>query len=150
MRLFKRFRVRGVTSRLAAVLALLMLAPPLLGDGSAFAEQGVVDASPMPAAAPAPTLSELRNPDWIAEGRKKFVQTCAFCHGVEGQAGKTRSFKTREAWDPQIIHDTIAEGRVNGPNVMPSWKGSIPDELIWKLVAYVKSLNADAQAAADK
>lgn len=78
------------------------------------------------------------------------MQTCAFCHGVEGQAGKTRSFKTREGWDPQIIHDTIAEGRINGPNVMPSWKGSIADDLIWKLVAYVKSLNADAQATADK
>ncbi len=92
----------------------------------------------------APGLAELRNPEWIAEGRKKFIQTCAYCHGVEGQAGKTRSFRSREGWDPQLIHDTIVNGRVNGPNVMPSWKGSIPDELIWKLVAYVKSLNADA------
>ena len=148
MRLLKRLRVRGVKSRLAAVFALLMLVPPPFGGGSAFAEQAASDVSPMPAAAP--SLSELRNPDWIAEGRRKFVQTCAFCHGVEGQAGKTRSFKTREGWDPQIIHDTIAEGRVNGPNVMPSWKGSIADDLIWKLVAYVKSLNADAQATADK
>lgn len=148
MRLFKRIRACGVNSRLSAALVLLMLVPPLLGDGSACAEQGATDASPMPV--PIPTLSELRNPDWIAEGRKKFVQTCAFCHGVEGQAGKTRSFKTREGWDPQIIHDTIAEGRVNGPNVMPSWKGSITDDLIWKLVAYVKSLNADARATADK
>jgi mono/diheme cytochrome c family protein len=92
----------------------------------------------------APGIDELRQPEWIAEGRKKFIQTCAYCHGVEGQAGKTRSFRSREGWDPQLIHDTIVNGRVNGPNVMPSWKGSIPDELIWKLVAYVKSLNADA------
>jgi len=132
------------------MLALLMLAQPLFGGRSAFAEQGATELAPVPAPISAPSLSELRNPDWIAEGRRKFVQTCAFCHGVEGQAGKTRSFKTREGWDPQIIHDTIVEGRVNGPNVMPSWKGSIPDALIWKLVAYVKSLNADAPASADK
>lgn len=149
MRLCKRLRVCGVRSRLAA-LALLMLALPLPGGGPAFAEQGATELAPVPAPTSVPSLAELRNPDWIAEGRTKFVQTCAFCHGVEGQAGKTRSFKTREGWDPQIIHDTIAEGRVNGPNVMPSWKGSIPDALIWKLVAYVKSLNADAPGAAGK
>lgn len=134
--------------RPAAMLALLLLAAPLLGGGAALAEQGATELAPAPTSAP--SLSELRNPEWIAEGRTKFVQTCAYCHGVEGQAGKTRSFKTREGWDPQIIHDTIAEGRVNGPNVMPAWKGSIPDALIWKLVAYVKSLNADAPASAGK
>lgn len=101
-------------------------------------------------ALPSPSPAELRNPEWIAEGRKKFVQTCAFCHGAEGQAGKTRSFRTREGWDPQLIHDTIVNGRVNGPNVMPSWQGSIPDELIWKLVAYIKSLSADAHLSAQK
>lgn len=25
---------------------------------------------------------------------------------------------------------------------MPSWKGSIPDDEIWKMVAYIKSLAA--------
>lgn len=141
---------RGFKLRLSAAFGLLLLAPALFGGRSAFAESGAADAPPVTALMSPPSLSELRNPDWIAEGRTKFVQTCAFCHGVEGQAGKTRSFKTREGWDPQVIHDTIAEGRVNGPNVMPSWKGSIPDALIWKLVAYVKSLNADAPAIAGK
>ncbi len=38
---------------------------------------------------------------------------------------------------PQNIHDTIVEGRPNG---MPSFRGKIPDQQIWELVAYVRSL----------
>ena len=92
--------------------------------------------------APAPGEDDLKNPEWIQAGKTRFVQACAYCHGTRGEAGKTRSFETREAWDPQVIHDTIANGRVNGPNVMPSWSGSIPDDMIWKIVAYIKSLSA--------
>lgn len=92
-------------------------------------------------------FSELKNPEWISDGRQKFIQTCAYCHGVRGEAGKTRPFTTRKNWNPQVIHDTIANGRVNGPNVMPSWGGSISDEMIWKIVSYIKSLNADFEQA---
>jgi len=90
----------------------------------------------------APTADDLKNPEWIQIGRTRFIQSCAYCHGTRGEAGKTRSFETREEWDPTVIHDTISNGRVNGPNVMPSWKGSIPDDVIWKIVAYIKSLSA--------
>ncbi len=89
----------------------------------------------------APTLEDLKNPIWIADGKKRFIQTCAYCHGQEGDAGKTKSFRSRIDWDPQYIHDTIANGRINGANVMPSWKGSIPDETIWKIVSYIRSLS---------
>lgn len=89
-----------------------------------------------------PTSDELKDPEWIQVGKTRFVQSCAYCHGTRGEAGKTRSFVTRENWDPIVIHDTIVNGRVNGPNVMPSWKGSIPDDVIWKIVAYIKSLSA--------
>lgn len=87
-----------------------------------------------------PSLAELSNPEWIATGRTKFVQTCAYCHGQEGDSGKVRPFRERSGWDPQIIHDTIANGRQRGANIMPSWKDSIPDDMIWKLVAYIHSL----------
>lgn len=127
----------------AKTLPLLMLAPAFLLVSAALAADGGPEAQAIPIAAP-PSAAELTSPDWILEGKKKFVQTCAYCHGVEGQAGKTRSFKTREGWDPQVIHDTISDGRVNGPNVMPSWKGSIPDAVVWKIVAYIKSLSLDA------
>lgn len=91
----------------------------------------------------APSPVDLKDPEWIKAGKTKFVQTCAYCHGTQGEAGKTQSFKTRRNWDPQVIHDTISNGRVNGPNVMPSWRGSIQDDVIWKVVAYIKSLSAE-------
>jgi mono/diheme cytochrome c family protein len=121
-------------------LAAVLLLGTLIGGASAGEDAAT--------AAPVPSAEDLKNPEWIQAGKTRFVQVCAYCHGTEGEAGKTRSFKTREAWDPQVIHDTIAEGRVNGPNVMPSWKGSISDDVIWKIVAYIKSLSADYRADA--
>ena len=95
-----------------------------------------------------PSPVNLLDPEWIRAGKTRFIQTCAYCHGTQGEAGKTQSFKTRRNWDPQLIHDTISNGRVNGPNVMPSWKGSIQDDVIWKIVAYIKSLSAENDVTA--
>jgi mono/diheme cytochrome c family protein len=89
-----------------------------------------------------PSAADLSNPQWIAEGKTKFVQACAYCHGVKGEAGKTKAFAEREDWDPQVIHDTIVEGKTTGSARMPAWGGSIPGPLIWKIVAYIKSLSA--------
>lgn len=122
-------------------IAAAILLSTLIGGASADEEAPVTTV-------PVPTAEDLNNPEWIQAGKMRFVQVCAYCHGTEGEAGKTRSFKTREGWDPRVIHDTIAEGRVNGPNVMPSWKGSISDDMIWKIVAYIKSLSADHRADA--
>ncbi|MCB1909691.1 MAG: c-type cytochrome [Rhodocyclaceae bacterium] len=120
--------IRSIVLACAGILALLPGPRPAL---AAEAE---------PVVAPVPTLAQLADPAWIATGRSKFVQTCAYCHGQEGDSGKVRPFRERKAWDPQVIHDTIADGRQRGANVMPSWKASIPDELIWKIVAYIRSL----------
>lgn len=117
---------------------LFLLTLPV--DELGAAEVEVHAAATVVAQPGAPSLADLQRADWILEGKTRFIQTCAYCHGTQGEAGKTRSFKTRKDWEPQLIHDTIARGRVNGPNVMPSWEGSISDEMIWKIVAYIKSL----------
>ena len=85
---------------------------------------------------------DLEEDSVIQEGKARFIQTCAYCHGQEGEAGKTRPFKTHTNWDPQAIYDTISNGRQRGGNIMPTWKDSIPPEEIWKIVAYIKSLSA--------
>lgn len=36
------------------------------------------------------------------------------------------------------IHQTLVEGRPNG---MPSWGGKIPDEQLWQIAAYVRSMS---------
>ena len=93
---------------------------------------------------------ELRQQAAIEEGKDRFIQTCAYCHGQEGEAGKTRPFRTRTDWDPQVIFDTISNGRVRGGNVMPSWKDTISPEDIWKIVAYIKSLSASKPTVASQ
>lgn len=98
---------------------------------------------------PAPTADDLRRADWIAEGRAKFISACSYCHGQQGEAGKVRSFKERKNWNPQTIHDTITNGRIRGANIMPPWGGSIPDDEIWKIVSYIKSLSLDFPGAID-
>jgi mono/diheme cytochrome c family protein len=88
----------------------------------------------------APTEQELKNPEWIHAGQALFAQTCSYCHGQEGDAGKTQPFREHLNWDPQEIHDTIADGKRTGANIMPPWKASIADPEIWKLVAFIQSL----------
>jgi len=88
----------------------------------------------------APDLRQLADPQWIAQGRETFVQTCGNCHGAEGDAGKARPFRERVDWDPQAIHDVIANGRRRGANVMPAWKDSLSEDEIWRITAYIRSL----------
>lgn len=120
-----------------------LLAVLLCGSAVAAAQAAEVPTAPASAASAAaavPTLQQLADPEWIAAGRKRFISACAYCHGQEGEAGKVKSFKERPGWDPQRIHEVIANGRRRAGNVMPSWKDSISDDEIWRLVAYIKSL----------
>jgi cytochrome c oxidase cbb3-type subunit 3 len=40
--------------------------------------------------------------------------------------------------EPQNIYATIVQGRPNG---MPSFRGKIPDQQVWEIVAFVRSLS---------
>jgi cytochrome c oxidase cbb3-type subunit 3 len=44
--------------------------------------------------------------------------------------------------DPANIFSAIVEGRPNG---MPSFRGKIPDNEVWELVAYVRSLSGQVR-----
>ena len=77
----------------------------------------------------------------LAEGRKLFVEyNCSGCHGGHAGGGMGPSLR-----DPRWIYgstdaeifDSIARGRAHG---MPAWGTKVPEEQIWKLVAYIKSL----------
>lgn len=75
------------------------------------------------------------------EGRRLFVQyNCAGCHGGRAGGGMGPSLRD-EYWvygnsDAQI-YGTIVEGRSAG---MPAWGGRIPEDQIWKLIAYIRTL----------
>jgi cytochrome c oxidase cbb3-type subunit III len=77
----------------------------------------------------------------LQDGRRLFDwYNCSGCHGGHAGGGMGPSLRD-EVWiygnrDDQI-YDTIAQGRANG---MPAWGSKIPQEQIWELVAYIKSM----------
>lgn len=66
---------------------------------------------------------------------------CNGCHGSSGGGSIGPALMDSE-WrygsDPASIFATITQGRPNG---MPSFGGHIPDDQVWQLVAYVRSMN---------
>jgi len=75
------------------------------------------------------------------EGRQLFVQyNCSGCHG--GRAGGGMGPSLRDSiWiygssDAQLL-GTITEGRSAG---MPAWGGRIPQNQMWQIITYIRSL----------
>lgn len=87
------------------------------------------------------------DPIAIQDGRRLFDwYNCSGCHGGHGGGGMGPSLRDK-VWlygdrDDQIF-DSIAEGRSNG---MPSWGRKIPEDQIWQLVAYIKSMRTLQEA----
>jgi cytochrome c oxidase cbb3-type subunit III len=81
------------------------------------------------------------DPVALQEGYKLFNwYNCSGCHGGHAGGGMGPSLRDR-VWlfgdrDDQI-YDSIAAGRGEG---MPSWGSKIPEQQIWKLVTYIKSM----------
>ena len=77
----------------------------------------------------------------VREGRRLFVWfNCAGCHGGHGGGGMGPSLRDvdwRYGSDDAHIFSSIAEGRGQG---MPAWGTRIPEDQIWKIVAYIKSM----------
>jgi cytochrome c oxidase cbb3-type subunit 3 len=65
---------------------------------------------------------------------------CSGCHsnGGGGMAPALMDDQWIYGGRLEQIHQTIIEGRPNG---MPSWGGKIPDEQIWQIAAYVRSMS---------
>jgi mono/diheme cytochrome c family protein len=84
--------------------------------------------------------ADLANPDFIAAGKKRFARSCFYCHGFEGEGGKGASLQRRPDLTPDIIFNTISNGRVRGSATMPPWKSTLSEEEITQLVAYIISL----------
>ncbi|MGZ4970713.1 MAG: c-type cytochrome [Methylobacter sp.] len=79
----------------------------------------------------------------VVEGRKLFnSMNCSGCHAPLGGGGMGPPLSDEE-WiyggRPEQIYLTILQGRPNG---MPAFGSALPDESIWKLVAYIKTLNS--------
>lgn len=137
--------------RLAAVLGIVF---GLAGCKSGPIETAYSGSTPPvripvgPIPGPARAMNLPTNPyqgDRVAlrEGRHLFVWfNCSGCHGGHGGGGMGPSLR-----DPDWIYgnsdahvfDSIAHGRAHG---MPAWGVLLPEDQIWKLVGYVKSMRS--------
>jgi cytochrome c oxidase cbb3-type subunit 3 len=76
----------------------------------------------------------------VNEGKRLYRwYNCAGCHANGGGAIGPALMDSQWVYgsDPQSIFNTIVQGRPNG---MPSFGGHIPDDQVWKIVAYVRSM----------
>jgi cytochrome c oxidase cbb3-type subunit III len=77
------------------------------------------------------------------EGAKLFIAyNCMDCHGADGSGAMGPSLadgRWHFGGSNGEVFQSIYEGRPEG---MPTWGGRIPDADIWRLVTYVRSLDA--------
>jgi cytochrome c oxidase cbb3-type subunit 3 len=88
------------------------------------------------------------NADAVITGKRLFQQyNCSGCHSNGG--GGMGPDLLDDVWiyggRLEQIHQTLVDGRPNG---MPSWGGKVPDEQLWQLSAYVRSMSLPQTLAA--
>jgi cytochrome c oxidase cbb3-type subunit 3 len=91
---------------------------------------------------PPPAYKEYEESSYhVSQGQQLFsAMNCVGCHANGG--GGIGPPLMDDVWiygsEPQNIYATIVEGRPNG---MPSFRGKIPEQQVWELVAYVRSMS---------
>jgi cytochrome c oxidase cbb3-type subunit 3 len=142
-----------------AALGVLLLAgcsrgaPPAL-PAEQPDRQGVIDSALTPGVDHSLVTIDARaaayyeNAEAVVTGKRLFGQyNCSGCHS-NGGGGMGPSLMDDE-WiyggRLEQIHQTLVEGRPNG---MPAWGGKIPDQQLWQLAAYVRSMSLPETLAA--
>jgi len=94
--------------------------------------------------------SNLTSPAMVAEGQAFFNRSCAGqCHGRDGLEGFEGPSLVGKAYlDPTFVYVTLITGRPG--SAMPSWKGRLSDDELWKVIAFVSSLGDQARASTGK
>ena len=129
------------------------------GHGAMPAEQpdhfGVVESALTPGVGKSLVSEDPRaaqyydNPDAVAVGARLFAQyNCNGCHSSGGGGMGPDLMDGGWIYGSRLaqIHQTLVEGRPNG---MPAWGGKIPDQELWQLATYVRSLSLPATIAAE-
>jgi cytochrome c oxidase cbb3-type subunit III len=132
----REFRIQ----REAAQRVQFASVPPLYaGQPPAPVEQ------PDPAPAGGVRRDYLQNAYAMNEGKRLFTWfNCVGCHahGGGGMGPPLMDDKWLYGAEPEQIFATIVQGRPNG---MPSFRGKIPDNQVWQIVAYVRSLSGNVR-----
>src|SRR5712691_11822972 len=105
-------------------------------------------AAALPAQFPVPESRSERNPlagqaDAILAGKKLFMASCSGCHGANAEGGRgpnlTEGRQIRRLND-KALFASIRSG-APGTDMPPT---NLPDDQIWRLVAFVRDLSAPA------
>ncbi len=113
---------------LAAILAFTLTAPAWADD----------DDIPSPDNAAG---VDMRDPAVIEKGMHMLSSTCGgYCHGTEGRGFKGPSLRNRTDLSVESLHATIIFGRKRAGKLMPGWKGVLPEEDIYTVIAAIVSL----------
>ena len=81
------------------------------------------------------------NPQAVAEGKRLYrAYNCSGCHSNGGGGMGPALMDDQWIYGGRLeqIHQTLVEGRPNG---MPAWGGKVPDEQLWQISAYVRSMS---------
>jgi cytochrome c2 len=102
----------------------------------------VLTPSPIRAESPSPNPFT-GNAQAIKEGKTNFEMICAgYCHVTEnstrpGQCPSLFDCEWKDGGSDEQIFHTIAEGVPK--TQMIGFKGRLPDEMLWKIIAYLRS-----------
>ena len=145
---------------LAAVVSLLLVgcnhSQNVTQSAPPPANQGVIASALAPGVDHTLTTTDPRaapyydNADAVNTGKRLYGQyNCSGCHSNGG--GGMAPALMDDAWiyggRLEQIHQTLVEGRPNG---MPTWGGKIPDQQLWQISAYVRSMSLPATLAAQQ
>jgi cytochrome c(L) len=112
-----------------------------------------VSVGPLAGDAVNPARKAIKNPyagnqSAINEGGQLFIHmNCASCHGYEGGGGMGPALADaywRFGGDDADIFNSIYDGRGRG---MPAWRDALTEDMIWKLVAFIRTLPDTAAKA---
>jgi cytochrome c oxidase cbb3-type subunit 3 len=119
---------------------------------SQSAPAGAVRASSLQAGGPSQPSLPATNPYEenayaVSQGQRLFTAfNCVGCHahGGGGMGPALMDDKWIYGAQPANIYQTIVQGRPNG---MPAFGGKIADAQVWQIVAYVRSMSGQVDAA---
>jgi cytochrome c oxidase cbb3-type subunit 3 len=126
--------------------------PQLAGDSVRFVAHGEHIIASL--VSPRDTLA-LRNPyegnaQAIAMGAKLYLSyNCVDCHGADGSGAMAPTFvdgRWHFGGSAAEVYESIYQGRPDG---MPAWGGLLDRASIWRLTAYVRSLEKGKDVATE-
>lgn len=93
-----------------------------------------------------PAVPDMNDAGSIQRGMALYNQmNCVGCHAPNGGGGMGPALSNPQfiyGSEPVNIYLSIAQGRPHG---MPAWSQMLPEEAIWDMVAYIKSISNEEQ-----